>query len=98
MMLYYTHAFCLTYGIRRVKINREYIVSVIQLRHAKVVRSGTRYPQKKPVACIRPGIASAGGSFPREDSWEEYMRWGRRAWLLLLPLVAVAEAVVLVRD
>ena len=74
--------------------NREYIfdiktikgkiVSVIKLRHAKVVRSGRRYHQNKPVACIRPGIASAGGSFPRENSWEKYKRCRRRALLLLL--------------
>ena len=35
------------------------------------------------MACIRPGIASAGGSFPREDSLEKYRRRGRRALLLL---------------
>ena len=35
------------------------------------------------MACIRPGIASASGSFPREDSLKKYRRCGRRALLLL---------------
>ena len=35
------------------------------------------------MACIRPGIASAGGSFPLEDSLDKYRRCGRRALLLL---------------
>ena len=33
------------------------------------------------MTCIRPGIASAGGSFPPEDSLEKYRRCGRRAFL-----------------
>ena len=56
--------------------------------------------KEKTVACIRPGIASAGGSFPQEDAREKYMRCGRRALLLLLwhlsPLLN--GAVVLVRN
>ena len=31
------------------------------------------------MACIRAGIASTGGSFPREDYLEKYKRCGRRA-------------------
>ena len=85
--------FCLIYGMGRVCKNREYIfdiktrgkiVPVIKLRHAKVVLSGRRLPQKKPVACIRPGIAPAGDYFPREDSLGKYRRCGRRALLLML--------------
>ena len=33
---------------------------VVKLHHTK----DRRYPRKKPVACIRPGIASFGGYFP----------------------------------
>ena len=90
-MLYYTHAFCLMVSGGYEKTGNTFstlqtrgkIVSVIKLRHTKVVRRGRWYPQKKPVACIRPGIASAGGYFPREDSLEKYKRCGRRALLLL---------------
>ena len=40
--------------------------------------------RKKPVACIGPGVASAGDSFPRKDSLEKHKRCGRRASLLVL--------------
>ena len=78
-MLYYTHAFCLIYSMGRVYQKtgntfstyktRGKIVPVVKLRHAKVEVSSRRYPRKTLVACVRPGIASAGGSFPREDLW-----------------------------
>ena len=35
------------------------------------------------MAFIGPGIASAGGYFPRENSLEKYRRCGRRTLLLL---------------
>ena len=35
------------------------------------------------MACVRPGIASFGGSFPREDSLEKYRRCGRRAFFVV---------------
>ena len=44
---------------------------IIKQRHAKVVVSSRRYPRKKPVACICPGIASAGDSFPPRRLHEE---------------------------
>ena len=55
---------------------------VVKLRHAKVVAS-RQYDipgKNQRVACIRPGIASFGVFFPREDSLEKY----RRCVLLLL--------------
>ena len=48
------------------------------------------------MACIRPAIASAGGSFPREDFLEKYRRCGRYAFLVAVAPVSVAEVVVLV--
>ena len=54
---------------------------VVKLRHAKVVSRW--YPRKKPVACIRPGIASFGGYSPRKDSLEKNRQCGWRALLLL---------------
>lgn len=53
------------------------------LRHAKVVLCSRRYPRKNFVACIGLGIASFGGSFPREDSMEQYRQCGTRTLLLL---------------
>ena len=56
------------------------------------------------MACIRPGIASAGGSFP-QDSLEQHNRCARRDVLLwcLSPVLfrsfaGQLEAVVLVRS
>ena len=71
------------------------IVPVVKQRHAKVVVSSRRYPRKKTVACIRPGIVSAGGSLRREDSMKKYRRRGRRALLLLFG-VSVSVAVLVV--
>ena len=57
------------------------------------------------MACVRPGIASFGSSFPREDSLEKCRLCGRRALLLLLcpsPLLWLfagqVQAIVLVRN
>ena len=68
--------------------NKGKSVSAFNLHHAKV--ASRRYPRKKPVACIRPDIASAGGSFPRKDFSEMDRRCGRCALLLpwcLTPLL-----------
>ena len=82
-MLYYTHIF-LSYGMGGgCTKNREQlfdikargkIVPVVKLRRAEVVVSSRQYPRKKPVTCIRPGIASFGGSFPLEVSLENCRR------------------------
>ena len=69
------------YGHIDIVCTRGEIVSDIKLRRAKVVRSGRRYSQNKTVSCICPDIASAGGSFPRE---EKCKRCGGRVLLLLL--------------
>ena len=52
------------------KKTRGKIVPVVNLRHAKVV-DGIHV---KNLACIRPSIAPAGGSFPLEDYMEKYRR------------------------
>ena len=79
MMLYYTHAFYLTYGIGRVCKNREYlldiktrgnIVSVIKLHHAKIARSGgRRHPQKKQWHALVPVSHRRVVLFPEKTLW-----------------------------
>ena len=71
------------------------IAPVVKLCHAKVVVSSRRHSRKKPVTCIRPGIASTGGSFLLEDSMEKYRRCGGRALFLWCksPLVSWSLAV-----